>query len=114
MSIRIRSGCSAHASAIPASASTARNEVCPADSSRNVASVMFAGLSSTTRTFAISGCDLPSRDGSPHFAGESTAVEISFLQNGRHQAVQLATILGGYGLGRDNEYRDVGGPRLLV
>src|SRR5690349_13496768 len=114
MSIRIRSGCSAAANARPASASVARNALCPTDSSRKVASVMFAGLSSITRTFAISGCQLPSRDGSPDFAGESTAIEISFLQNRRHQSVQLATILGGYRLRGDNQYRDAGGARLLV
>src|ERR1043165_1040146 len=114
MSIRMRSGCSDDASAIPASASTALNEVWPADSSRNVARVMFAGLSSTTRTFAISGWDLAARDSSPDFTGESTAIEISLLQNRRHQSVQLATILGGYRLRRDNQYWDVGGAWLLV
>src|SRR5256885_10572732 len=101
MSIIMRSGCSLSASATPASASSALSTVCPAFSSRNVASVMFAGLSSTTSTFAISNRRVAMGDGSPDFARKLTAGEVTLFQNGGNESVQFASILGGDRLGGD-------------
>src|SRR6059058_5967607 len=101
----MRSGCSVSARATPASASSALSTVCPAFSSRNVASVMLAGLSSTTSTFAISNRRVAMGDGSPDFARKLTAGEVTFFQNGGYESVQLASIFGGDGLGGDDHDR---------
>src|SRR2546423_7506083 len=105
ISIRMRSGCSAPASATPASASVALRTVCPTDSSRNVANVMLAGLSSTTNTFAISDHRFAIGHYPPNLEREAVTVEVSLLHDSRHVTVQLVAILGRDRFGSDDEYR---------
>src|SRR4029077_10179971 len=99
MSIRIRFGCSSRASVSPASASVALRTACPADCRRNTARVMFAGLSSTMRTFAISGCRLATRDGPPDFSNEAVGVERALFHDRHDVAIQLVAVLDGDLLG---------------
>src|SRR3954463_8028719 len=106
MSIRMSAGCSEHARASPLSASVALSTVCPTDSSRKVASVMFAGLSSTTSTFAISGHQLAIRHCPADFERKPVAVEIRLFQNRRYEAVQLVPIFGGDRLGCNDQNRN--------
>src|SRR5438270_744354 len=101
----MRSGCSALASATPVSASVALSTLCPADSSRNVESVMLAGLSSTTSTFVISDHHLPTRHGAPDFEGEPTSVEVGLFHDRRNVSVELVTVFGGDRLGSNDQDR---------
>src|SRR5437762_12433680 len=94
MSMRIRLGCSSRASVSPASASLALITVCPADCNRNVASVMLAGLSSTTSTLAMSGNHLAAGHGSPNFVDEAIAVEVGLFHDRQHVAIESITVLG--------------------
>src|SRR2546423_7273523 len=110
----MRSGCSVPASVTPASASVALSAVCPAFSSRNVASVMFAGLSSTTRTFAMSDHRGPPRYGAPDFTRELPTVEAALLQNRGYQTVQLDAIFGGNRFRSDNQDGNVCRARLFL
>src|SRR6266513_3728448 len=103
MSMRMRSGCSALASASPFSASVALSTLCPTDSSRNVDSVMLAGLSSTTNTFAMSDGHLTTRHCSTDLDGEMASVEVPLLHDRRHIAIQLVAVLGGDLFGRDHQ-----------
>src|SRR2546423_9245097 len=93
ISIKMRSGCSACAKATPASASLAFSTVCPTDSSRNVARVMFAELSSTTSTFVISDGGFPTGHCSPDFDREPASIEIGLFHDRRHEPIQLVTVL---------------------
>src|SRR5213079_587311 len=101
----MRSGCSAPASATPASASVALRTACPTDSSRNVANVMLAALSSTTNTFAISDHRFALHQCPPHLEREPVTVEVGLLHNRRHEAVQLVAIAGRDGFGGDDKDR---------
>src|SRR5258705_9032213 len=103
MSIRIRSGCSAGAIAIATSASVALSTLCPADSRRKTASVMLAGLSSTTSTLVISGHHLAPRHGAPDLRLEAAAGEVALLHDRRDVAVQARAVARGDRLGRDDE-----------
>src|SRR5450432_3358858 len=94
MSIRIRLGCSSRASINPASASVALSTAWPADCRRKTANVMFVGLSSMIKTLAMSGHHLAARHGPPHFDREAFTVEVVFLHDHRHGAVELAPVLG--------------------
>src|SRR5882762_3389626 len=105
MSMRMRSGCSDPASANPISASVALSTLWPTDSSRNVESVMFAGLSSTTSTFAISGRDLTTRHRPADLDGEVARIEVTLLHDRRHKAIQLVAVLGGDLFGGDHQDR---------
>src|SRR5258705_4177825 len=114
MSIRTRSGCSTRARASPDSASLALNTTWPADWSRNVASVMLAGLSSTTRTFAISGGHPATGHRSPYFGDESVTIEVCLFHDRQHVPIELRSILGRDVLRGDHENRDTGCLLTLV
>src|SRR5437588_6869816 len=98
----MRSGCSALASVTPVSASVAFSTLCPADSSRNVESVMLAELSSTTSTFAISDYHLPTQHGAPDFEGEPAGVEVGLFHDRRNVPIELVTVFGRERLGSDD------------
>src|SRR5664279_195759 len=108
ISIRINWGCSARASFSPVSAFVALRTVWPTDSSRKSANVMFAALSSTIRTVAMSGDRVAPRHGPPDFHPEPVTVELSLFHDRRHMAAQLRALLGGGLFGGDHEDRDAG------
>src|SRR6266550_9037552 len=110
----MRAGCSALASATPVSASVALSTLCPADSSRNDDSVMFAGLSSTTSTFAISDYHFPTRHGAPDFEGEPARVEVGLCHDRRNVPIGLVTVFCGDGFGSDNQDRYRRRARILM
>src|SRR5512140_2444805 len=109
MSMRISSGRSFLAIVSPSSAFRALITVWPADSSRYMARVMFAALSSTTRTRAISVARVASRHGASDFRREPVAVEVGLFHDRRHVAVQPGAILVGDVHGGHDEDRDAGG-----
>src|SRR6185503_2001049 len=106
ISIRIRLGCAPRASVSPASASVALNTVWPADCNRNVASVMLARLSSMIRTFAMSDARFATRQGPPDFGHETGGIELGFVHDRRHMAMQCRAVLGGDVLGGNHHDRD--------
>src|SRR3954463_5110075 len=112
--MRMRLGCSARASATPVSASVALSTLCPADSSRNVDSVMFAWLSSTTSTFAMSDWYLATRHCSTDLDGEMSRVEVGLLHDRRYVTIQLVPVGIAQPLGGDDEDRYGGRRRIIV
>src|SRR5450756_328513 len=114
MSIRIRLGCSSRANLSPISASAALSTVWPADCSRNIANVILAGLSSTIRTFAISGDQVAARHGPPDFDPKTVPVELGLFHDRRHLGTQLGTVLGGYPLGGYHQDRNTGGVGMFI
>src|SRR4026208_2020699 len=93
ISIRINCGCSLRAHVRPASASVALITEWPADSSRKIASVMFAGLSSTIRTLAISGCRPTPGHRPADLRGKAFRVEPALFHDGRDVAIQPGAVL---------------------
>src|SRR4029077_2468878 len=114
ISIRIRSGCSSRASVNPTSASVALSTVWPADSSRNTANVMLAGLSSTIRTLAMSGDHLATRHGPADFGHKAVGVELDLVHDRRHITTQLRTVVGGDLLGGEHQDRDASRVGMFV
>src|SRR4051812_20471928 len=110
----MRSGCSATASATPVSASVALSTLCPLDSSRNVDSVMFAGLSSTTSTLAMSGENPATRHRSTDLHGEVSRVEVGLLHDRRHATIQLVSVGIAEPVGGDDEDRYRRCRRIIV
>src|SRR6059058_1932904 len=87
ISIRIRSGRSAPASAMPPSAVPASRTWCCAFSSRNLASFRLAGLSSMINIFAMSRSCFPIRQ--PHDEFRAAADLAAYRQRAAVQLDQL-------------------------
>src|SRR6266550_2784248 len=100
-----RSGRSSRATATPVSAFVAPSTSCPADSSRNFARVMLAGLSSTIRILAISGDDLTPRHGTPDLDGKAASVEVALAHDRRDITIELLAVFICYWLRGDDEDR---------
>src|SRR5215210_6723161 len=119
MSISIKSGCSDRARVSPDSASVALNTVWPADFSRKVASVMLAGLSSTTSTFPTLhhrdpvGDSAASSHSAPNFTDEVITVEVGLFHYRRHISIEVLPVLGCEVFRRNYEDRDASGFRVL-
>src|SRR3954468_5102337 len=112
--MRMRLGCSARASATPVSASVALSTLCPADSSRNADSVMFALLSSTTSTFAMSDWYLTTRHCSTDLDGEMSRVKVGFLHDRRHETIQFVPIGFAEPVSGDDDDRYGGCRRIIM
>src|SRR4051812_6597707 len=108
MSIRISSGCPSRAKVSPTSAVAAASTVWPSDSRRNVASFMFAALSSTSRMVATSVT--PRAEHRPaDLVGEPLTIEAGFPHDGRHVAVESRPLIRADRGCRDDHDRDASG-----
>src|ERR1019366_2414378 len=109
MSIRIRLGSSLRASFRPASAFVAMSTVWPTASRRMTVTVVWAGLSSMTRTVAMSRPRSAAGHGPPDFVPDAAVVERALGHDRRHVAIQRVALLHGDLLGGDDQDRNASG-----
>src|SRR5450759_1566563 len=75
---------------------------------------MLAGLSSTTRTVAMSGYRVAARHRPPNFADKAITVEVRLFHDRHHIAVETVAILRGDVFGGDHEDRYACRVRVFV